>query len=114
MTSMALIPWIVPSILIGVPVGGFIIQRVGVETFRRVCMSFDSYVVAFGLSRPLGELHVVESAATYLVLLAVGVIDTWLLYRFFPPSASDRRVKDREQFSGLRGQVSVQPRVTEN
>jgi hypothetical protein len=113
-TSMALIPWIVPSILVGVPLGGFIIQRVRVETFRRVCMSFDAYVVAFGLSRLLGELRVVEGSAAYLVLLAVGVIDTWLLYRFFSLSGSDRQVKDREQFSGLSGQVSVQARVTEN
>lgn len=113
-TSMALIPWIVPSILVGVPLGGFIIQRVRVETFRRVCMSFDAYVVAFGLSRLLGELHVIESGAAYVVLLAVGVIDTWLLYRFFSLSGSGRQVKDREQFSGLDGQVSVQARVTEN
>jgi hypothetical protein len=83
MTSMALIPWIVPSIVVGVPIGGFIIQRVRVETFRRICMSFDAYVVAFGISRLLGELHLVETAAAYLVLVAVSALDTWLLYRFF-------------------------------
>lgn len=82
-TSMALIPWIVPSILVGVPMGAFIIQRVRVETFSRVCMSFDAYVVAFGISRLLGELKLVETNAAYLVLVAVGLIDTWMLYRFF-------------------------------
>lgn len=82
-TSMALILWIVPSILVGVPIGAFIIQRVRVETFRRVCMSFDAYVVAFGLSRLLGELHLVETNAAYLVLVVIGILDTWLLYRFF-------------------------------
>jgi uncharacterized membrane protein YfcA len=81
--SMALIPWIVPSILVGVPIGGFIIQRVRVETFRRICMSFDAYVVAFGLSRLLGELHLVETNAAYLLLVVIGIVDTWLLYRFF-------------------------------
>ena len=97
-TSMALIPWIVPSILVGVPTGAFIIQRVRVETFRRICMSFDAYVVAFGLSRLLGELHVVESAAAYLVMVAVSVLDTWLLYRFFSQPASDQRLGDESSF----------------
>src|SRR3954470_1075438 len=51
--SLNLIPWIVPSILIGVPIGAFIIRRMQAETFRRICMSFDAWVVAFGLSRLL-------------------------------------------------------------
>ena len=81
--SFALIPWIVPSIIIGVPIGAFIIQRVRVETFRRICMSFDAYVVGFGLSRLLQELQLVESSVAYVVLVAVAVLDSWLLYRFF-------------------------------
>ena len=82
-TSLALIPWIVPSIVIGVPIGAFIIQRVRAETFRRICMSFDAWVVAFGVSRLLQELHLVESSAAYLVLVGVGALDIWLLSRFF-------------------------------
>lgn len=82
-TSLALIPWIVPSILIGVPIGAFIIQRVRAETFRRVCMSFDAWVVGFGLSRLLNELRLVDGNAAYTVLVVVALIDTWLLYRFF-------------------------------
>jgi hypothetical protein len=82
-TSLSLIPWIVPSIIVGVPIGAFIIQRMRVETFRRICMSFDAWVVAFGLSRLLQELGVVESNAAYLVLAGVGALDIWLLFRFF-------------------------------
>jgi uncharacterized protein len=82
-TSMALIPWIVPSIVLGVPLGAFVIRQMRVETFRRICMSFDAYVVGFGISRLLLELHLVETNAAYLVLLFVGIVDTWLLYRFF-------------------------------
>ena len=113
-TSLALIPWIVPSILVGVPIGAFIIQRVRVETFRRVCMSFDAYVVAFGLSRLLGELHLVTGAAAHLVLVAVAVVDTWLLYRFFShPHLSDG-VTDVEQPSALRGHVAAQAGLNGN
>jgi len=82
-TSLGLIPWIVPSIALGVPIGAFIIQRMNSETFRRICMSFDAWVVAFGLSRLLNELQLVNGNAAYLVLVFVGALDIWLLYMFF-------------------------------
>jgi hypothetical protein len=54
-------------------------------------MSFDAWVVGFGISRLLGELKLVESHAAYLVLVAVALLDTWLLYRFFSGAmATDR------------------------
>jgi uncharacterized membrane protein YfcA len=81
--SMALIPLILPSIAVGVPIGAILIQRLRPETFRRICMSFDAWIVGFGLSTLLKDLHLVESNSAYLVLVAVGVLDTWLLYRFF-------------------------------
>jgi uncharacterized membrane protein YfcA len=81
--SLALMPFIVPSIAIGVPIGAQIIQRVRPETFRRVCMSFDAWIVGFGLSSLLKELRLVESNLAYAVLVAVAILDTWLLYRFF-------------------------------
>lgn len=82
-TSMALIPGILPGVVIGVPIGAQIIRHVRPETFRRVCMSFDAWVVAYGLSTLLRDLRLVESAAAYLVVVGVGLLDTWLLYRFF-------------------------------
>jgi len=88
--SIALIPWIVPSIMIGVPLGSVVIKHMRPETFRRICMSFDAWVVAFGLSRLLNELRLVEGHAAYLVLVAVGLLDTWLLYRFFTGSLAPK------------------------
>src|SRR5687767_165985 len=81
--SLALMPYIIPSIAIGVPIGAQLIQRIRPETFRRVCMSFDAWIVGFGLSALLKELQLVESNSAYLVLVAVAILDTWLLYRFF-------------------------------
>jgi membrane protein implicated in regulation of membrane protease activity len=52
-------------------------------------MSFDAYVVAFGISRLLLELHLVETNAAYLVILLVGILDAWLLYRFFSGLAAE-------------------------
>jgi uncharacterized protein len=81
--SLALVPWIIPSVAAGVPIGAWLIRRVDAETFRRVCMSFDAWVVAFGLSTLLRELHLVDSPAAFLLLVAVVILDAWLLYRFF-------------------------------
>ncbi len=81
--SIALIPVILPSLLVGVPLGAWIIQRVDPETFRRVCMSFDAWVVGFGLSSLLRALHVVEGSSAYLLMAGVILVDAVLLYRFF-------------------------------
>jgi uncharacterized membrane protein YfcA len=81
--SLGLIPYILPSIAIGVPIGSVLIQRIRPETFRRVCMSFDAWIVGFGLSTLLQSLELVRSNLAYLVLVGVGLLDTWLLYRFF-------------------------------
>lgn len=81
--SLALTPLILPSVVIGIPLGALVIRHLPPETFRRVCMSFDSWVVAFGVSALLRERHLVDTAAAYLVMAAVILIDGWLLYRFF-------------------------------
>src|SRR5580765_6246211 len=85
--SIALIPQILPSVLIGVPIGARLIQRMPAETFRRLCMSFDAWVVGFGVSTVLKDVRIVEGNAAYLFLAAVILIDAWLLYRFFAAGA---------------------------
>ena len=83
MESFALIPQIVPSLLIGVPIGAFLIRRIRAETFRRVCMSFDAWVVGFGISTLLRQMLIVPGASAFAVLVGVIILDAWLLYRFF-------------------------------
>jgi len=63
-----------------------LIRRIGVETFRRICMSFDAYIVAFGLARMLDTAGV-AAAAAYGLLVVVAIIDAGLLWTFFrkPP-----------------------------
>jgi len=46
-------------------------------------MSFDAWVVGYGISTLLRQLHLIETNAAFSVLAAVGLIDIWLLYRFF-------------------------------
>lgn len=92
--SMGLIPQILPGVAIGVPVGTFLIRHVRLETFRRICMSFDAWVVAFGISTLFRSLHVVESYAAYLIMGLVGLIDACLLYRFFSSAAYRTQLKN--------------------
>lgn len=81
--SLGLIPPIVPSVLAGVPIGALLIRHLHPETFRRLCMSFDAWVVAFGLSAVLRGLGLIEGPWAYAVLAAVVIVDGWLLYRYF-------------------------------
>lgn len=90
--SVALIPAILPGVAIGVPIGAFLIRHVRAETFRRICMSFDAWIVAFGLSTVLKQLALIEGNGAYTVLVVVALIDAWLLYRFFAgPRAAEIR-----------------------
>jgi uncharacterized membrane protein YfcA len=82
----------IPSALVGVPLGAYLIRRLDAETFRRICMSFDAWVVAFGLSRVLIDLNWMESPWAYSVMAVTIVIDTYLLYIFFTvQKASSKR-----------------------
>jgi hypothetical protein len=99
--SMTLIPLILPSIVVGVPIGAALIQRIRPETFRRLCMSFDAWIVGFGLSTLIKDLHLVDSNLAFLVLASVALVDTILLYRFFTVQLP--RVKRVEALGAVEG-----------
>jgi hypothetical protein len=46
-------------------------------------MSFDAWVVAFGISMLLGDLGILDRRGAFVVLGAVGAYDALLLYRYF-------------------------------
>src|SRR6267378_4473414 len=81
--SESILLMLIPSVVIGVPLGAYFIRRVDAETFRRICMSFDAWVVGFGLSRVLIELDLMESPWAYSVMAITILIDAYLLYIFF-------------------------------
>jgi uncharacterized protein len=83
MGSMEVIPYIVPSVLLGIPLGTYLIRLMDPETFRRICMAFDALVVAFGLSRVLVELNLATPFTTYSILMIVVLLNAYLLIRYF-------------------------------
>ena len=114
--SFALVPWIIPSVAIGVPIGAQIIRRMRPETFRRICMSFDAWVVAFGLSKLVHDLKLITGGRAYFVLLAVILLDGWLLYRFFSVQENLDEARQPAGGSGLRrhrgSAPGLKPRLT--
>ncbi len=86
--SLELLPSIVPSVILGVPVGAWLIRRMREESFRRICMSFDAAIVAFGASVLLRALHLVEGGVAYSLFAVVVLFDAFVLYRFFRPSSA--------------------------
>src|SRR3989449_5285870 len=81
--SQSIFVMIIPGVLVGIPLGAYLIRRLDAETFRRICMSFDAWVVGFGLSRVLIDLKLMESPWAYSVMVLAIVIDSYLLYIFF-------------------------------
>jgi|SRR5579871_1701681 len=86
--SAQLIPLIVPSVIIGIPLGVFLIRRIEAETFRRICMSFDAWIVGFGLSRVLIDVGILSSPLAYVALVGGATIDLCLLLLFFKKKRS--------------------------
>jgi uncharacterized membrane protein YfcA len=84
--SMQIATTIVPGVLIGIPLGAFVIRHMNADTFRRICMSFDAWIVGFGLSRVLIELKLAQGLAAYSPLMLAIALDALLLYVFFGKS----------------------------
>ena len=90
--SMEIIPYIVPSVIIGIPLGTYLIRLMDPETFRRICMAFDALIVGFGLSRVLVELNLASTLTTYSILSIVVLINGYLLFRFFRDRPDPRQI----------------------
>ena len=76
------IPWLAPGVLIGFPFGHWLVRHVTIETFRRVCISFDAYLIAFGLARSLTLLGVLPIFA-YQTFTVTELLDAGLLWKWF-------------------------------
>ncbi|HXM82559.1 MAG TPA: sulfite exporter TauE/SafE family protein [Burkholderiales bacterium] len=83
---------IVPGVLIGIPLGAYVIRRLDAETFRRVCMSFDVWVVGFGLSRVLIDLKLMQGPLAYSVMAAAILLDLYLLLNYFKCISTTRSI----------------------
>ena len=90
--SIYLVGPIAPAVLLGLPLGTFLIRHIPNESFRRVCMSFDAWIVGFGLARTFLELRLLSASAAYSIWAVVIFFDLYLLYRFFVLGRIESRI----------------------
>src|SRR5256712_5665282 len=107
--SQSIFVMIIPGVLVGIPLGAYLIRRLDAETFRRICMSFDAWVVGFGLSRVLIDVKLMASPWAYSVMVLAIVIDSYLLYIFFTTRrpAAMREEPPATPADGKRGTLPV-------
>lgn len=105
--SMELIAPIAPAVLIGLPLGTLLMKYVPAETFRRVCMSFDAWIIGFGLSRTIIDLKLLTSTRAYAVWAAVIMVDVYLLYQYFVVGRRRAQAKSSPSYMGLGGKEEV-------
>jgi uncharacterized membrane protein YfcA len=105
--SIKLIAPVAPAVLIGLPLGTLLMKYVPTETFRRVCMSFDAWIIGFGLSRTIIDLKLMTSTHAYAVWAAVIVFDVYLLYQYFVVGRGRAPAKLSPSYMGLGGKEGV-------
>jgi uncharacterized membrane protein YfcA len=81
--SASLVVYLAPGVLLGLPFGFYIIHKLEAEVFRRICMSADAALVAFGLARVVARLELMPTFWAYQLLTASVLLDALLLGRFF-------------------------------
>jgi uncharacterized membrane protein YfcA len=69
-------------VLLGIPLGMFIVSKIAAETFRRFAMAFNAGVVGFGLSQVFLNLFNMTAVFSYSFWALVIAIDLALLYRY--------------------------------
>jgi uncharacterized membrane protein YfcA len=74
---------LVPSLIIGLPIGMVLLRRLEPEAFRRICMGVNAAFIAFGLARSAIDLHLATPAVAYAAMVVVGAVESFLLVRYF-------------------------------
>jgi uncharacterized protein len=83
--SLGLIPFLLVPVIIGVPIGTWIMTRISRDMFTRAVMAMDGIVVSFGLSQVIIKLKWVSTsvgdAIFGLLVASVAALSAYSLYR---------------------------------
>jgi uncharacterized membrane protein YfcA len=90
--TVALFSIVSPPVLVGIPLGMFLVRKVSVETFRRIAMNFDAWIVGYGLSRTVVSGFGATDYFAYFFWSSIVFVDLALFYRFL----KTRKVVKRE------------------
>lgn len=81
--SLDLVKLIIPSVLIAMPLGAFLIGKLNAVVFRRICITIDSWFIAFGLFKVLHSAHLMSGSLVYFFCGCIVLIDAWTSAKFF-------------------------------
>lgn len=105
--SLHLAAPIAPAVLLGLPLGSYMIRYMRGETFRRICMSFDAWIVGFGLARSIIDLKLLSAPGAYSVWGVVILFDLYLLYQYFVAG----RLRARSESSAFSSEAAQQSSI---
>ena len=78
--SLEVLKIIIPCALIGVPLGSFVIGKLKSDNFRRVCISLDCWLIAFGLYKILEANHFTTKVLNIIICLTIVLTDAVSAY----------------------------------
>jgi uncharacterized membrane protein YfcA len=81
--SATLLLWMAPAVALGVPLGTRLVASLDTETFRRLCMSFDAWLVGFVLARAIVAVAPEAEGLAWALFAAVILADACLLRTYF-------------------------------
>jgi uncharacterized protein len=89
--ALGLASRLLPSLVLGLPLGIVLLRRVEAESFRRISMATSAAFIAFGLARSLIEIQAIPPMLGNGGMVAVVLLEAGLLVRFFatrPPASA--------------------------
>lgn len=72
--SLGLVPYLLIPVIVGVPLGTFVMSRVSRDVFTRFVMAMDGLVVSFGLSQVVLKLKWVGTMVSDLLFAALAAV----------------------------------------
>ena len=77
------VAYVAPIIVVFTLIGHYLVRVLPREDFRRLTMSFDAWIVGYGLSNVLSKMRPLPDPYNYMPLIMIVTIDSLLLYRYF-------------------------------
>jgi uncharacterized protein len=81
LASATLSASIAPAVIVGAPLGHYLVRKIDAERFRVLCMSFDTVIVSVGLLRALVAVGVAVSVVYGSAVAAAVLVGVLLLVR---------------------------------
>jgi uncharacterized membrane protein YfcA len=80
--SLELFWWIIPGVVVGMPLGAFVLNKLEQLWFRRLCISIDVWLIAFGFGRALWSIQGLSMYVPITIFVAMAIIDAVNFRRF--------------------------------